>query len=56
MGHHSYDADTRMGSEGTKRDNTGNKGKPVMLGHIISLLQALVGILDIISKSSEDRK
>lgn len=56
MGHYSYDADTRMDSEGAGRDNKGNRKKSIMLGHIISLLQALVGILDIISGSSENKQ
>lgn len=56
MEHHSHDADTRMGGGGSRRDDTGNNGKPVMLRHVISLLQALVSILDIISGSSENRK
>ena len=48
--------DPGMGSNGLKWENTGMEGNLPMLGHVVSLLSALVGIIGIINDNLGKRK
>ena len=48
MEHHNYQHDSGMGNKGSKSETAGNENLP-MIGHVISLLSALVSIIGIIS-------
>lgn len=46
-----FDGDSGINHQETYRDHTGTDNKRSVLSHVISLLKALIGILDIISDS-----
>lgn len=52
----SHHHDSSMGSKGPKWENAGKEGSIPMLGHVVSLLSALVGIIGIISDNLEKHK
>lgn len=47
----SHHHDSSMGSKGSKWENAGKEGSIPMLGHVASLLSALVGIIGIINEN-----
>lgn len=49
MEHRNYHQDSSMGREGSQRETPGNDGNHSMIGHVISLLSALVSIIGIIN-------
>lgn len=49
MENQNYHHDSCMGDNGLKRERAGNEGSLPMLGHVVSLLSALVSIIGIIS-------
>ncbi len=50
-----YGFGSGMGYEDEYGDGMGGQGKQSMLGHVINLLKALIGILDIISDNFEKK-
>lgn len=56
MEHHKDQQDSSMGREGSRREAPGNDGNLPMIGHVISLLSALVSIIGIISDNLEGHK
>lgn len=51
-----YGYDSEMDYDDPYGEDTGQDGKRPMLDHVISLLKALIGILDIISDSIGKRE
>ena len=49
MEHRKDYQDFSMGREGSQRETPGNDGNHSMIGHVISLLSALVSIIGIIN-------
>ncbi|MBO5484599.1 MAG: hypothetical protein MR663_14250 [Lachnospiraceae bacterium] len=56
MKEYGYGYDSDMDYEEEYREDMGTDGKRPMLDHVIALLKALIGILDIISDSFEKRR